>query len=64
LVLGLVYWVPFVVILIRSQSQIISSIDQLPDSDVAIVFGTLVNDSGLVTPLLKERVEAVKLSMY
>ena len=64
MVLGLVYWVPFVVILIRSQSQIISSIDQLPDSDVAIVFGTLVNDSGLFTPLLKERVEAVKLSMY
>jgi len=51
------------VILVGSQSRIISSIDQMPDSDVAIVFGTLVNDSGVVTPLLKERLEAGKLML-
>ena len=60
LFLGFIYWVPFIIISINSQSNIISSIEQLPNSDVVIIFVTIVNDSGEVTPLLKERLEAGK----
>jgi SanA protein len=56
--LGIIYWIPFGIISLSSRSSIISSIDQLPDSDAVIIFGTLVKESGEVTPLLKERLEA------
>lgn len=60
LILIIIYWLPFGVILFSSQSHIISSIAELPDSDSVIIFGTLVNEFGEITPLLRERLEAGK----
>ena len=60
LLLFILYWIPFGIIFLKAESNIISSINRLPDSDVTIIFGTLVNDGGDVTPLLKERLEAGK----
>ena len=52
------FWLPFLVIKHATTDSIAGSIDELPESDAVIVFGTLVNDSSTVSPLLKERLEA------
>lgn len=59
-VLLAIYWLPFGIIILSSRSDVISTIDKLPNVDVVIIFGTLVNDSGEITPLLRERLEAGK----
>lgn len=60
LILAVIYWLPFTVTLLENKSDIASSINQLPNSDVAIIFGTLIGKSEEVSPLLKERLEAGK----
>ena len=60
IVLIIIYWLPFVIIVLSGRSNIVFTITDLPDSDVVIIFGTLVNDSGNITPLLEERLEAGK----
>lgn len=52
------FWLPFLVIKQAASDSIAGSIDELPESDAVIVFGTLVNDSNTVSPLLRERLEA------
>lgn len=59
-VLIVLYWFPFIIILLSGRSNVIAKIDQLPSSDAVIIFGTLVNDSRDVSPLLKERLDAGK----
>ncbi|MDH3324935.1 MAG: YdcF family protein [Candidatus Peregrinibacteria bacterium] len=59
-VLIVLYWFPFRVISLSGRSSIVSSVNQLPNSDAVIIFGTLVNESGDITPLLKERLDAGK----
>ncbi|HPS56866.1 MAG TPA: YdcF family protein [Spirochaetota bacterium] len=54
----ILYWLPFIYITVSGQPEIISSIDKLPASDAALVFGTLVGKDLNITPLLKERLEA------
>lgn len=54
------YWLPFIIITLSGRSNIVSSIEQLPNSDAVIIFGTLVNESGDISPLLKERLDAGK----
>lgn len=56
----LLYWLPFLFIYWWAQSLTISTVENLPRSDVAVVFGTLVNDRGDISPLLKERLDAGK----
>lgn len=53
-----IYWLPFLIISLNAQSHTISSIHELPNSDAVIIFGTLVNESGEISPLLKERLDA------
>ncbi len=60
-VLVILYWLPFFIISLSSRSRIVSSVDQLPSSDAVIIFGTLVNESGDISPLLKERLYAGKI---
>lgn len=52
------YWLPFICISITYRENIISSIEELPQSDAALVFGTLVGKDLSVSPLLRERLEA------
>jgi len=59
-ILLVIYWLPFVIISLSGRSNIVSSIDQLSNSDAVIIFGTLVNESGDISPLLKERLDAGK----
>lgn len=59
-VLLVIYWLPLGIIMLSSQPNVISTIDELPDADAVIIFGTLVNDSGDISPLLKERLDAGK----
>lgn len=54
-----IYWLPFFIIMLEGQSNIIDSIDELPEAEVAIIFGTQVSESE-VFPLLKERLDAGK----
>lgn len=56
--LGAIYWLPFICISITYRGNIISSIEELPQSDAALVFGTLVGKDLSVSPLLRERLEA------
>lgn len=51
-----VYWLPFLIVLLSSRSDIVQAFDSVPPSDAVIVFGTLVND-GEVSPLLQERLD-------
>ena len=60
LVLLVLYWLPFGVILVQGQGSTVASVDQLEKSDAVIVFGTLVNSVGDISPLLKERLDAGK----
>lgn len=53
-----IYWLPFFIVVLMGQPNIVSSVYGLPDSDAVIIFGTLVNDGGEITPLLRERLEA------
>lgn len=59
-ILVILYWLPFIIITLSNQSNIVSFVDQLPNSDAVIIFGTLVNESGDISPLLKERLDAGK----
>lgn len=60
IVLVMLYWFPFIIISLSGRSNTISSVDQLPNSDAVIIFGTLVNEVGDISPLLKERLDAGK----
>lgn len=59
-VLIVLYWFPFIIIVLSGRPNIVANIDQLPSSDAVIIFGTLVNESGDISPLLKERLHAGK----
>ena len=54
----LLYWLPFICITAASVSRTASAVDELPQSDAVLVFGTLVNKDMAVSPLLEERLEA------
>lgn len=60
IILIIVFWLPFLSISFFYQEKIIKNIDQLPTSDVVFLLGTVVNASGDISPLLKERLEAGK----
>lgn len=53
-----IYFLPLTIISISNRKNITSSIEDLPQSKYAIVFGALVYDSGELTPVMKERIEA------
>lgn len=55
---NLLYWLPFLLIKNISDKHIVHTIDRLPDSDAVIIFGTLVDNRGTISPLLRERLEA------
>lgn len=57
-VIIILYWLPFIYITAASKERIARSIDQLPQCDAALVFGTLVGKDLKVSPLLKERLDA------
>lgn len=57
LVLVVVYTTPLGIVQRSGRAHTTSGIQELPDSDVIIVFGTLVANNE-VSPLLKERLEA------
>ena len=61
--LALIYWLPLGIVILIGRQNIATTIDELPDSDIVIIFGTIVNDSGEISPLLKERLEAGKAIM-
>lgn len=63
LALTAIYWLPFVVIMLRGQANIVNSIDQLPDSDAVIIFGAHITKENEATPLLKERLDGGKVIM-
>lgn len=58
LILFIVFWLPFLIILIMSQYNTFHSINDLPDSDAIIIFGAHITDNQEVSPLLKERLDA------
>ena len=60
IVLVVIYWLPFLLVMFITNSDIKREISDLPESDAVIIFGTVVNDKGDVSPLLKERLEAGK----
>lgn len=59
-VLIILYWLPFIIIALNGRSNTVANINQLPSSDAVIIFGTIVDASGNVSPLLKERLDAGK----
>ncbi len=59
-VLVVIYWLPFMIISLSGRSDIVSATSKLPNSDAVIIFGTLVNESGDISPLLQERLDAGK----
>lgn len=54
-----IYLLPLKIITLQNKSKIIKNIDQLPKSDTAIVFGTVVRNNQ-ISPLLEERLVAGK----
>ncbi len=54
----ILYWAPFICITTGARGRTFSSIDQLPESDAVLIFGTLVGNDFKVSPLLKERLDA------
>lgn len=61
ILLFIIYWLPF--LLIWSDSYPQENIARLPPSDAVIIFGTRVR-KGLVSPLLKERLDAAMAIYY
>jgi vancomycin permeability regulator SanA len=55
---GVLFWLPWLVLAFKAQSRIISTLDLAPTAQAVIVFGTLVNPAGDVSPLLQERLDA------
>lgn len=54
-----IYLLPLQIITLTTEHKIIRNINQLPESNAVIVFGTVVRNNE-VSPLLKERLEAGK----
>jgi len=55
-----IYWTPFLVIVLSGRPNIIASLDNLPVSDAVLIFGAHITENNKVTPLLKERLDAGK----
>lgn len=53
-----VYFLPLIFFKIKYSSQIKHSLNNLPKSEAVIIFGTLINENGEITPLLQERLDA------
>lgn len=58
IVLIFIYFLPFLIIYFKNKEKIVFSLENLPQNDVVIVFGTIVNDKNEISPLLKERLDA------
>lgn len=57
----LVFCSPWIFVQTSTRKNTHTTIDTLPTSDVVIIFWTLVNESGAISPLLKERLEGGKM---
>ena len=58
LTLTVLFWLPFVILNLIGSSNTVSLIDDLFSSDAVIIFGTLVDESGTISPLMKQRLNA------
>ncbi|MCK4635894.1 MAG: YdcF family protein [Candidatus Moranbacteria bacterium] len=56
-ILIVIYLLPLQIITLTTKSKIIPTINQLPESDAIIIFGTVVRENK-ISPLLKQRLEA------
>ncbi|HNT29474.1 MAG TPA: YdcF family protein [bacterium] len=54
----ILFWLPWTLISVTSSDSIIRVIDELPVADAVIIFGTRVDDTGEISLLLRERLEA------
>lgn len=56
----LLFFSPLLLATIAMNSSSYSTLEDIPKADAAIIFGTLVDESGMVSPLLQERLDAGK----
>lgn len=55
--LMVLFWAPFIFLLIKTDRFIIQDIDQIKQRDAGIIFGAHITRDDHLTPILKERVE-------
>lgn len=55
-----IFILPNIIIHQTTKKNIFKKINNIPQSDIIIIFGTLIDDSGTISPLLLERLEAGK----